>query len=139
MNFKPRFKVEDYNFALANRYLSRFRGMIEDKKLRQDLEESDGPFLISTLQPLPKIPKGKFPLLCADLSRHHPSALADTIMAYRRYICNKRLQGLTVFDPLIYKCLTLYLYANTYAENVQQYVKEFFEVVKPAYARNKGK
>ncbi len=78
----------NYHAILSLRYLALTSAMVKDiaPTLTDRLSTGEGPFLISTLEPLGEIKKEGVVLLYADLSTTNSAAMAEIVGAYKRRV-----------------------------------------------------
>jgi hypothetical protein len=88
--------LDNYNSHLADVYRFQVEKQIPDTKIRGDLENDAGPFLISSLTQLARIHAGA-PILFADLSSQNPNAMQEVLEVYKQRIQQTPLQPSEVF------------------------------------------
>lgn len=100
----------NYNSIVSLRYLSLSGSLTRksDSGLADKLIAGEGPFLISTPQPLGEMQKTEVELLYADLSSTNPAAMDEIVGAYKQRI-GKDVQTIERFKSLRLAVLDLIL------------------------------
>src|SRR4029077_5471003 len=95
--------LKNYYWILALSYRDMAVGKVA--RFREQLTTRPGPFLISTLVPMPEVTSGS-PILFADLSVSHPLAMKQIVATYESRIIERPLRGDEAFSPLKLKLLS---------------------------------
>jgi hypothetical protein len=97
--------IDSYNYALAKRYLDKFARAINSRQAAVKLQANAGPFLITTMKPLPAT-SGDIYALYADLSDLHPTAISELLRAYKARVTTRRVTETEAFGPLSVRVLS---------------------------------
>ena len=102
-----------YNGVLSLRYISLLSAMVRDVSpgLSTRLASGEGPFLISTPEPVGEIEKERIVLLYAELSSANPAAMDEIVGAYKRRV-GKGIRAIERFRSLRLALLDLILDAD---------------------------
>ena len=105
-------RLDGYNFDLASLYLARIgSALISDREVAARFTVKPGPFLVSTLVPLPDVGTGQHLLYC-DLSDTHPAAMAEDVGAYKQRVHTHIIGKEEAFSPFRLRLLSVVLDAN---------------------------
>ena len=97
--------IGHYNYPLAKRYLNKFACSINSQQAAAKLQSDAGPFLITTLKPLPST-SGNIYALYADLSDLHPTAISELLRAYKARVTTRRVTENEAFGPISVRVLS---------------------------------
>ena len=103
--------MDFYNYALSKRYLNKFAQAINSQQIAVKLQSNAGPFLITTMKPLPAT-SGSIYVLYADLSDLHPTAISELLRAYKARVTTRRVTEDEAFGPLSIRVLSRILKAQ---------------------------
>lgn len=91
--------LDNYASGLALSTLSTAgNGAVRSREILNVIQDSPGPFLLTTLQPMRQVKSGA-PMLFVDLSRFPPETYADLITAYKRALVERPPQGQQAWQP----------------------------------------
>ena len=91
--------IDQYNYALSKRYLNKFAQAMNYPPAATKLQSGAGPFLITTMKPLP-ITSTDVYVLYADLSGLHPTAISELLRAYKARVTTRRVTKNEAFGPI---------------------------------------
>jgi hypothetical protein len=129
-------KVSFYNFDLARLYLARLGGaLIADKETALRFLTKPGPFLVSTLSPIPELKSEENYLLYSDLSEMNPSAMSEIVKAYRQRVHSRAIASSEPFHPFRVRLLSIILDADNNVGLVKASIISWFSVPPPALAK----
>lgn len=94
-----------YNYALSKRYLNKFARAINSEQAAAKLQSEAGPFLITTMKPLPES-SGEVYALYADLSDLHGGAISELLRAYKARVTTRRVTENEAFGPISVRVLS---------------------------------
>lgn len=100
-----------YDFPLSKAYLAKLASCTQTAHAASVLQSTPGPFLISSLKPLPSV-RGENFVLYADLSDLHPDAIGELLRLYKRKITTQRINEDEAFGPVSIRALSLVLKAS---------------------------
>ncbi len=104
--------LEKYNFQLSLLYLDRVGGsLLADSEVAIRFLDEAGPFLVSTLKPIPKVKNGDR-LLFANLSDTNPAAMGEVVIAYKRRVKRPQFKRYEAFEPFHLRLLDAVLDAD---------------------------
>lgn len=91
--------LDNYASSLAFSTLSTAgSGAVRSREILDVIQDSPGPFLLTTLQPL-RLVKSDSPMLFVDLSRFLPETYTDLVTAYKRALVERPPQGQQTWQP----------------------------------------
>ena len=93
--------------------------------VKSRLQKNDGPFLISTLQPV-RHKTGDTVMLYADLSQTNTAAIAEVISAYKTHMLDNQLTEMERFSNLRTFLLNVMLDADDYIKILNVAIAETF-------------
>ena len=97
--------MDFYDYALSKRYLNKFAQAINSQQAAVKLQSNAGPFLITTMGPLPAT-SGSIYALYADLSDLHPTAISELLRVYKARVTTRRVTEDEAFGPLSVRVLS---------------------------------
>jgi len=128
--------LKNYDFILAQQYLSDFRFLLAgDKNIQPRLVGEAGPFLIATLRPLAGIVKtqdgqmkltdAQAPILFIDLSRTHIQVINEMVEAFKREVVDTKMDRKKRFSPLRVTLIDLLKKADDQVTPIKEAVAGF--------------
>jgi hypothetical protein len=117
-------RADSLNDRLSKSILTGIAASVQERKLRDLINTSPGPFLISAVEPISSENLHKeIELLYVDLSRTNPEALREVVAAYKKRVTSGPIDRVEEFKSIRLSLLTVILDADHY-----------ISIVKVAYA-----